>query len=404
MGRLVFLLGVWVWAGSLWAQDLAGLAHFEGGGFSDRLFGGSTLDLDLSQPVVWRVFMLEKPRRLVVDFRELDWRNVQGAQLDQSRYVSSVHVGRLQPGWSRLVAELSVPLAVREAGLRIDEQSGTARFSLRLDRISKEEFAERAGPPVVVDGWDIPSEPVMRVRVPRPDGAKLLVMLDPGHGGIDPGAQADGADEADLVLQFAKEFREVLLRTGRYEVALTREEDVFVSLQGRVALAHEAGTDLFISLHADALAEGRAHGASVYTLAGKASDPASAALAALHDRGEVIAGFDLSNTDDQVAQVLLDLVRQDSAPRSGSLAGHLVAGIRNALGHVHKRPLRQAEFGVLKSPHMPSVLVELGFLTSRQDLDNLRDPIWRAAMAAGLRDGIDAWAEEDAVLKGLRRH
>ena len=173
--------------------------------------------------------------------------------------------------------------------------------------------------------------------------------------------------------------------------------------EARVALAHQAGADLFVSLHADAIEEGIAHGATVYTLSDDASDAASAALAERHDRDDILAGLDLSGADDRVADVLLDLARLDNSPRSTALATHLVDRIRNAVGTVHKRPLRHAGFSVLKAADIPSVLVEVGFLSTAKDLDNLQDEFWRASMAAGIRDGIAAWALEDAALARLRR-
>ena len=134
-----------------------------------------------------------------------------------------------------------------------------------------------------------------------------------------------------------------------------------------------------------------------------ASDAASAALAERHDRDDLLSGLDLSGSDDRVADVLLDLARLDNTPRGVALARHLVDGIRNAVGTVHKRPLRRAGFSVLKAADIPSVLVEVGFLSTAADLDNLQDPIWRAGMAAGIRDGITDWALEDAALARLRR-
>jgi N-acetylmuramoyl-L-alanine amidase len=231
----------------------------------------------------------------------------------------------------------------------------------------------------------------------------MVIMLDPGHGGIDPGAQRSGVNEADLMLRFAFELQEVLRRTGRYQVLMTRNSDVFVSLEARVAKAHQANADLFISLHADALLEGQAHGATIYTLSEEASDAASQALAERHNRSDLLTGLALSGTDDRVAQVLMDLARLDNTPRSQALATHLIGGIKNALGQVHKRPLRQAGFSVLKAADIPSVLIELGFLSTEQDLINLQDPVWRAGMAAGIRDGVNTWALEDKALSRLRR-
>ncbi|WP_300436886.1 N-acetylmuramoyl-L-alanine amidase [uncultured Mameliella sp.] len=396
---LTFLMALSLWAGAASAQD-AGLARLIDGGIEDRRFGGTELTLTLSQGVPWRVFTLTDPDRLVLDFAEVDWQGADPAELNQSDRISALRMGLFRPGWSRLVAELAEPMLVQSAGMRVLPDGAGAELTLRLQPGDAASFAKTAGPPA--DPSWVRTRPRARRTDPDPD-RPLTIVLDPGHGGIDPGAQRDGVTEADLVLTFALELREVLLRSGDYDVRLTRQEDRFVSLEGRVKYAHEVGADLFISLHADALEEGVAHGAAVYTLAEEASDAASAALAERHDRDDLLAGLDLTGTDDRVAQILMDLARLDNTPRSQALAEHIVAGIDASLGHVHKDPLRQAAFSVLKSADIPSVLVELGFLSTEQDRRNLQDPVWRTGMARGLRDGIAAWALEDEALSRLRR-
>ncbi len=384
------------------AQDSSGLARYESGGFSDPYWGGSTeLELQLSQGVPWRVFTLSDPARLILDFREVDWSDANAATVDQSEKITSVRMGAFRPGWSRLVAELAQPMKIKAAALAVDQDSGRAALNLTLEDVDAATFQDLSGMPFD-QVWDVPQTVIRRAK-PADADAPLTIVLDPGHGGIDPGAERGGKNEAGLMLLFAQELRDVLLRTGDYEVVLTRQSDTFVSLEGRVAIAHDVGADLFISLHADALAQGVAHGASVYTLAAEASDAASAALAERHDRDDLLSGIDLSGTDDRVARVLLDLSRLDNTPRSGALARHLVSGIRSALGQVHKRPQREASFSVLKSADIPSVLIELGFLSTQRDLENLQDPAWRAGMAAGIRDGINAWSLEDEALSRLRR-
>ncbi|MGP6086236.1 N-acetylmuramoyl-L-alanine amidase [Antarctobacter jejuensis] len=401
MSRIISILMLAVfWAGTTVAQDNSGLARLTDGRIEDRRKGVTEISLGLSQGVPWRAFTLTEPNRLVLDFAEVDWQGADPQEIDQSDRISALRMGLLRPGWSRMVAELAEPMVVETAELKVDPEGGGAQLSLRLVRSDAESFAASAGLPPD-PGW-VMTRPVAR-RVPKAEDGPLVIVLDPGHGGIDPGAQRDGIDEADLMLQFAQELREVLLRAGDYQVFLTRDEDRFVSLEGRVKIAHDRGADLFISLHADALQEGVAHGAAVYTLAEEATDAASAALAERHDRDDLLAGLDLSGQDDRVADILMDLARLDNTPRSQALAEHLVGGIEATLGHVHKDPLRQAAFSVLKSADIPSVLLELGFLSTAQDLENLQDPVWRSGMADGVRDGIRAWALEDAALARLRR-
>ncbi len=207
------------------------------------------------------------------------------------------------------------------------------------------------------------------------------MLLDPGHGGLDPGVQTAGAVEKDLMLGSARELRETLIRAGGFHVVLTREDDRFVSLERRVALAHRAGGDVLISLHADAVTEGQATGVTAYILSDTASDRASAALAERHDRSDILAGIDLRGTDDTVADVLIDLARQETGPCARMLAEALILGIREYDLAVNSHAVRAAGFSVLKSPEIPSVLLELGFLSSTRDLRNLTDAGWRADMA-----------------------
>jgi N-acetylmuramoyl-L-alanine amidase len=401
MSRILLFLCAFLCAQTAHAQEQSGLARYLDGGFADLRRGKTELSLTLSQGVPWRVFTVDNPRRLVLDFREVDWAAADKDRMDKSLRIDAVRMGGFRPGWSRLVAQLSEPLKIDQASLSVPDDGGLAKLDLILSPTDAESFAARAGMPNDPD-WDIPK---VSARAPAQRGANdpLVIVLDPGHGGIDPGAERGGTSEAELMLKFARELRDVLLRSGNYEVVLTRNADVFVSLESRVAAAHEAGADIFISLHADALEEGVAHGAAIYTLAEDATDAASAALAERHDRDDILAGVDLGGSDDRVAQILLDLARLDNGPRSKALSTHLVAGIKNALGHVHKHPEREAAFSVLKSADIPSVLIELGFLSTQEDLRALQDPIWRASMAAGIRDGLAEWIVEDKALARLRR-
>jgi N-acetylmuramoyl-L-alanine amidase len=226
-------------------------------------------------------------------------------------------------------------------------------------------------------------------------------VLDPGHGGIDPGAEHEGQSEADLMLTFARELKDVLVRDGRFSVVLTRDEDVFVPLETRTSIARGAEADLFLSLHADALAEGEAQGATVYTLSDEAIDAATAALAERHDRDDLLAGIDLSDQDDVVAKVLMDMARTETAPRTGRLADAIVGAIKAAELRMHRRPRQEGGFSVLKTPDIPSVLLELGFLSSERDVRRLTDPAWRARMAEAIRLALVAWDAEETALRGL---
>ncbi|HBU13905.1 MAG TPA: N-acetylmuramoyl-L-alanine amidase [Gemmobacter sp.] len=396
--RAVLWALVMIWAGcaSAPAQDLTALARFQPERSEIRVTETAVrLSLGLSQPVPWRVRLLADPPRLVMDFREVDWTGIDALAHDG---LPALHAGLFRPGWSRLVAELPGPMVVDSAGMQTD---GAATVEVVLRPASAEEFAARAAAPEP-PGWALPEPADLPQPVAQGEGP-MVVVLDPGHGGIDPGAERDGVNEAGLMLGFARELKELLLRDGGFEVVMTREEDTFVPLEGRISIARAAGAHVFLSLHADALAEGEAVGATVYTLSDEASDAAAATLAERHDRADLLAGVDLTEQDDMVARVLMDIARTETEPRIARLVGALETTIKGAGLKMHRHPHQRAGFSVLKSPDIPSVLLELGFMSSERDLARLRDPAWRAQMAVALRDALKLWGAEDAVLAPLWR-
>ncbi|MFC3087394.1 N-acetylmuramoyl-L-alanine amidase [Tabrizicola soli] len=376
------------------AQELSVLSRLDAGASAltaegDRL----TLDFALSQPAPWRIRFLDAPPRLVLDAREIDWTGAAALALPPG--VAALRAGGFRPGWSRLVVELDGPRRL-EAAEMVTGDSGAA-IRLALVPTDPAGFAAEAARTDLPE-WAAPDPAVLPIPLPQ-GGGPITVVLDPGHGGIDPGAERDGQTEAGLMLTFARELKEALLRDGRFSVAMTREEDVFVPLETRTSIARAAGADLFLSLHADALAEGEAQGATVYTLAAEASDAASEALAERHDRDDLLAGVDLSDQDDVVAQVLMDMARTETMPRNDRLAQAMVAAIKGADIRMHRNPSQTGGFSVLKSPDIPSILLEVGFLSSERDHARLNDPEWRARMVGALRQAILAWAEEDATLR-----
>lgn len=375
-GLLSVLAAVWL-AAAPYAQasePLVALARPVVADSSIADFGTDVqVRLKVTQPVLWRVFTLSDPMRLVLEFGEVDWSGVDlGAVLD-SDAVQAVTYGYGEPGWSRLVLELSEPLQVETAGMTTALEDGSAVLKLQLTPTDAKSFngqVRKMGP----------AEQAVPTPEPTSDDGQPMVVLDPGHGGIDPGAQAGDITEAELMLLFAGDLASVLRARG-YSVALTRDMDVYVPLETRVSLAREAGADLFLSLHADALAEGRASGATVYTLSAEAQAAASRTLAQRHARDDLLAGVDLSHHDDEVAQVLMSLARAETQPRADRLADAIVDHLGQATGNLHKRPRLSAAFSVLKAADIPSVLVELGFLSNEYDRMMLQDSEWRGVAA-----------------------
>lgn len=396
---LVVLAWAHVGAGTAEAQPRGATARAlaEGSVVADR-GAGVSLTLALSAAVPWRVFMLDQPERLVIDLAETALDALTPAALDRSGRVGAVRLGLFRPGWSRIVLMLDGPYRLARAGLDTGARAGGgARLRLLLEPVDSAAFAAGAGAPAEAL-W-----PRHDAAVPPPEPGLLRIALDPGHGGFDPGAERDGHSEAALMLLFAQELRETLLRSGRYDVVLTRSADVFVPLAERVRIARAAGAGVLISLHADALRAGRATGMTVYVQSEEASDAAAADLAARHDEADLLAGVDLDRAGDLVAGVLIDLARIETDPRSERLAAHLLDGVQAAGGRLYKHPLKRAGFSVLRAPDMASVLIELGFLSEPRDLENLLSPDWRAQMADGILSALDAWAQEDAIARRLMR-
>jgi N-acetylmuramoyl-L-alanine amidase len=237
---------------------------------------------------------------------------------------------------------------------------------------------------------------------PRP-----LVMIDPGHGGIDSGTRLAPSDnpEKAIVLELGLRLRDKIDAGGKYRVAMTRSDDTFVPLGDRVSLARARHAALFISIHADALAprEGDAHGATVYTLSDKASDAAAARLAEAENRADAIAGLDLAAESDDVADILIDLARRETKTFSVQFARTLLRELRTAT-KLHKAPLKSASFRVLKAPDVPSVLVEVGYVTNSQDIKSLTSEVWREHTAESIMRAIDAFfATRTAGSDGSRR-
>jgi N-acetylmuramoyl-L-alanine amidase len=239
--------------------------------------------------------------------------------------------------------------------------------------------------PAVVLRSGLPTDP----GAPLPSGMRRTIVIDPGHGGIDPGTiGVDGIEEKSVVLAMAKDLRTVLEATGRYHVALTRNGDTFIPLRDRIRIAREAGGQLFISLHADSIAKPHFRGASVYTLSDTASDAEAELLASKENKADIITGTDLSNHDPVVTSILIDLAQRNTSNRSIAFADLLSARL-GEVTHLVRKHRRFAGFAVLKSPDLPSVLIELGYLSSHEDAVELVREDWRNRMSRAILTAID---------------
>ncbi|MRX51580.1 AMIN domain-containing protein [Paracoccus sp. S-4012] len=349
--------------------------------------------------VPYRAMLLDGPPRLVLDLQGVGLSAAEPTALPGAALVPAIRWGAIAGDRVRIVLELPSPMAIDRAVL-----TGTgpaARLSLRLVPVAPEDFAPEARGDALPLLFDLPDPAPLPPAIARAPGA-LRVTLDPGHGGFDPGAVAGGITEAALMLTVANEIAAALRAKG-VEVTLTRDGDRFVPLERRMTVARSAHADLLISLHADVLPEGEAAGAAVFLWDPEGDDRAAAELALRHDRDDLLAGLDLAGADDEVAATLMDIARLDTQPRSENISKFLLSEF--ALGRIaiRNRPVKGAAFSVLKSPDIPSVLVETGFLSDAGDRANLLDPQWRAGLAGAVARAVVAWAEDDAARAPLLR-
>jgi N-acetylmuramoyl-L-alanine amidase len=360
------------------------------------VFSRTEIRIQHSQGVPFRVYTLDAPKRLIVEFNAVTFAGLEEEVFSRSQSITGVRAGALKSGWSRMVFDLARPMSVDSAGVTVAPETAQAELIIRLTKTDEDRFAAAAKKPAA-------QQTVVTTPRDASNADKFVIVLDPGHGGIDPGAAVGEAHEADLMLSLAREIRDILRKSNGVQVHLTRDEDVFVSLEDRVSTAHALSADLFISLHADIVTDGQAFGTTVYTMSETASDEATANLALRHDRGEILFGVDLRGADDEVSGILIDLARLETTPRSKELAGAVVDAVLMEFGRVNSRPIRHANFSVLKAPDIPSILVEAGFMSSKQDLENLKSPEWRTRFSRAMVAGILDWYLSDAALASQRR-
>jgi N-acetylmuramoyl-L-alanine amidase len=385
------------------AQEFSALARLdvEQSGVDD-LFRQVEVVLYLSQSVPFRVFTLDDPKRLVMDFREVDFSGVNEAAYARSNWILSARFGTLRPGWSRMILDLSDPVRVAQAGMTVNIVDGTAKIEVVLRETSQADFVSAVGAPNDPDWvFKMALDPAP-VVLQEADGP-LIIVIDPGHGGLDPGAEYADTEEADIMLALALELAAALGRIEGIQPAVTRSEDTFLALQERLTLARGAKADLFISLHADALEGVQATGASVYTLTDIAALGASQRMAERHERGDLLAGVDLRGHGDEVAMVLQDLLRVETAAAGNRFAAQLVQAMRDTGAVLNSRPRRQAALAVLHAADFPSVLFEVGFLSNKVDRARLTSPQGRAPIVAAVTLAVGRWAVEEAALAPLLR-
>jgi N-acetylmuramoyl-L-alanine amidase len=340
--------------------------------------------LDVSKPIAFSVFALADPYRLVIDLPSLSFQMAHGMGQVERAMVRNFRFGSFGETRSRVVLDLSGPAKVSKAYNLPAVDGNAARAVIELVHVSEREFSEQALRDVIrikADGKSLEKTvPVREKPIPEHEkgsDARPLVVLDPGHGGIDTGATSKrGLKESKLVLSFAKALKKKLEADGHVRVVMTREKDEFISLSKRVAFAQAHNANLFVSIHADTVRESYVRGATVYTLSDRASDQVAAKLAQQENRSDLLAGLELEEKDDVVADILIDLTRRETANHSSLYSRTLVGALKSSI-KLSKTPERSAGFKVLKAPDIPSILLELGYLSNDADQSALTSEAWR---------------------------
>lgn len=345
------------------------------------------LTMALSRPVTVTASVMAGPDRVVVDLPSINFQIEQKQGRKSAGFVSGFRYGLFMADRARIILDLAQPATVATVSVR-SVRGGFGELVVELKRASREEFAALAREAAAKT--QLPSIPVER----KAEGdSRRIVVIDPGHGGIDPGTQVAAIAEKAVVLAFGLKLKEQLEAQGRYRVIMTRSDDTFISLNDRVRIARGVEANLFISIHADSLAQAQdVRGATIYTGSERASDAEAARLAAKENQADAVAGLDSSEDVQDVAGILMDLAKRETRSFSTIFARNLVEKLGGSV-KMHKVPLRSAGFRVLTAPDVPSVLIELGYMSSPKDAELLNSEGWRNQAAAAVQQAVDQYFE-----------
>lgn len=358
--------------------------------------------LTLSEGVTVEVFTLANPYRVILDMPDVAFRLPKSAGRSGEGLIKAYRYGLFAARKARVVIDTVLPVAIEKAEMKT--VGGRAvELRLTLKAIDPESFGSGTGSSRTAH--KPPNAPSAKGKVKRRRGkSRPVVVIDPGHGGIDPGALgASNVYEKDVVLAMAKVLRKQLDKLGRYEVVMTRTEDVFLSLDERVGFSEQQGADLFISLHADAIADKRfvsqVRGATVYTLSERASDEAARQMAEKENSADAIAGLPSFRNEETVGvrDILIDLVKRETANFSADFSNVLVQRLKKS-ARLSNKPKRSAAFKVLRQTGTPSVLVELGYLSNRDDEKSLNSASWRQRVAKSISAAVEAYFDHRTAM------
>jgi N-acetylmuramoyl-L-alanine amidase len=384
--------------------------------------------LDLDRKIDVRAFVLADPYRVVVDIPQTTFNLPAGSGASGRGLIRSFRYGMVMPGASRVVFDLTGPSKIDKSYVLDGANGQPPRLIVELSAVDRAAFTASVQQTSVQQAQDKQVQDKQAQDKPAPDNQAQLrpailadaapdntgttpvkavdtrpvIVLDPGHGGIDNGTVAEsGVNEKDIVLDFAKALRDRIEKSGKYRVVMTRSDDTFVPLGDRVKIARNQTAALFVSIHADALPknEGDAQGATIYTLSDKASDADAAALAESENKADAIAGIDLTEEPTDVADILIDLTQRETRAFSTRFAKTLFKEMKS-VARMHKNPLKSAGFKVLKAHDVPSVLIELGYVSNKDDLQHLVSESWRSKTVGSVNTAVDAFFGKRVVSAG----
>lgn len=350
------------------------------------------LVIDLADRTEFAFVSLDEPARLAIDVRAGTFSvpEDEGEPAGEGM-VSGYTIEQAAPDRVRTTLVLSGPAQVQQAYVLDPFEGQPARLVVDIIPATDEEFAANVERDRAASAQLAPAASTPAGGSELPIASKPLVVIDPGHGGIDSGAEtADGVKEKDIVLAFSLRLQQLLVESGRFDVALTREDDSYLRLEERVALARANKADIFISIHADSFQQPEIRGASVYTRDENATDILDKVLADNENKSDVIAGFAMPQMAPEVVDILLDLMRREMRVQSYMAARSIVHQLEPSV-ELRRFPVRQADFFVLQAPDVPSVLVELGFLSNAADIANLTESSWRDRTAEAIARGISTY-------------
>jgi N-acetylmuramoyl-L-alanine amidase len=366
--------------------------------------------LDLDKAIQFRAFALADPYRVVVDIPQVNFQLPAGVGAAGRGLIKAFRYGLVMPGGSRIVFDLTGPARVANSYVLDAANGQPPRLVVELEEVDRTTFVQSLGvesrpelKPAIADAAAVTAaaEAATAAKPVTAADPRPVIVIDPGHGGIDNGTQSGSESEKNLVLGFGLALRDRIEQSGKYRVVMTRSDDTFIPLADRVRIARNQSAALFVSIHADALPrrEGDAQGATIYTLSDRASDTEAERLAETENKADAIGGVNLTEEPTEVADILIDLVQRETRTFSNRFA-RLLAGEMKNTARMYKHPLKSAGFRVLKAPDVPSVLVELGYVSNKSDLEHLVSENWRSKTVGSMALAIDAFLAKRLATAG----